>query len=129
VRDFAARHLRWARLRRRISATGYAGEFLLNPVFFALLGAAALRTPESAALLGAALAGMSGIDLAAERSLGSRRPAWHYPFLELVLSVIRGLLWIVPFFSSTVVWRGNAMRIGPRSAIEPAAPGATVLAR
>ena len=44
VRDFAARHLRWARLRRKISAAGYAGEFLLNPVFIALLSALLLRT-------------------------------------------------------------------------------------
>lgn len=129
LREFAARHLRWARLRRQVSGPGYAGEFLLNPVFIAALGAAGMRTAEALALALGALLAMSAIDLAAERSLGLKRPIWQYPFLELALSLVKGLLWIVPFFSSTVVWRGNALRIGPRTAIEPAAAEATVLAR
>lgn len=120
VRDFAARHLRWARLRKKISLAGYAGEVLLNPVFVALVGAAILRTSDAWMLAGAALAAMSAIDALAERALGRRRSLAWYPPLELALSLARGALWFIPLFSSTVVWRNNVLRIGPRSEIRPA---------
>jgi ceramide glucosyltransferase len=119
LRDFASRHLRWARLRRRLSLAAYAGEFLLNPVFGALLSALALRGTEAWLLAGAALAAMSAIDALAERGLGRRRPLAVYPALELALALVRGALWFVPLFSSTVVWRHNVLRLGPRSEIQP----------
>ena len=50
--------------------------------------------------------------------LGLSRPAWTYLFLELLLSTLRGVLWFFPFFSSTVVWRGNVLRLRERSRIE-----------
>ena len=53
-----------------------------------------------------------------DRALGLRRPVWAHPLLELALSTARGVLWFVPFFSSTVVWRGNELSLGPRSRIE-----------
>lgn len=118
VKDFAARHLRWARLRRHLSLPGYLGELLLNPVFIAVAAAAATRVEEAVVLAGAALLGMSAVDAAAERALGIRRPWWHYPFLELLLSLIKGVLWAVPLLSSTAVWRGHTLRIGARTAIE-----------
>ena len=51
-REFAGRHLRWARLRRRVNLPGYLGEALLNPVFVAL----ALFTHASAVQAAATLA-------------------------------------------------------------------------
>jgi ceramide glucosyltransferase len=129
LRDFAGRHLRWARLRRHVSLVGYLGEFLLNPVFLSLIGAAALRTPASLLIAGSALVWMSLVDLVAERALGLRRPVWHYPFLELALGLLRGLLWIVPLFSRRVVWRGRTLRIGRRSEIAGPPPAETALAR
>ena len=72
-------------------------------------------------LAGAALAAMSAIDAVAERSLGGRRALAWYPALELALSLLRGVLWFVPLFSSSVIWRGNVLSLGPRSEIRPAA--------
>ncbi len=116
--EFMSRHLRWARLRRHMNPAGYLGEFLLNPVFLALAAALVLRTPAGWAIAGAALAATAGLDAAAERAVGVRRPLFLYPLLEFFLSVTRGLLWFVPLLSRTLVWRSNVIRIGPRSRIE-----------
>ena len=125
LRDFAGRHLRWARLRRQVSLAGYLGEFLVNPMFVALLGLMALRSRGAVLVAALALVSMSLINAWTERLLGLRRPAWVYPALELLLSVVRGALWFVPLVSRTVVWRGIALPLTARSRIEldnPAAP-------
>ncbi len=116
--DFASRHLRWARLRRHVNPAAYLGEALLNPVFLALVSAMVLRSPESWAVAAAVLATASLLDRSAERAVGIHRPLLLYPFLEPLLGVTRGLLWFVPLFSRTLVWRSNVIRIGPRSLIE-----------
>jgi len=118
LKEFVGRHLRWARLRRHVNFAGYVGEFLLNPVFVALGALAAVRTSDAAIVAGLTLAGMSVMNASTDRVLGLRKPAWAHPLLELALSFARGVLWFVPFFSNTVVWRGNVLALGPRSRIE-----------
>jgi len=118
LKEFVGRHLRWARLRRHVSFWGYLGEFLLNPVFVSLGALAAARTSDSAVIAGLTLTGMSVMNASTDRVLGLKKPVWTQPLLELVLSVLRGVLWIVPFFSSTVVWRGNVLSLSARSRIE-----------
>lgn len=117
VREFVSRHLRWSRLRRHVNLAGYVGELLLNPVFLAVTGALALRTAPSLAVAGATLAVVSLLDAKTERSMGIRRPLAFYPLLELALALLKGVLWPVPFFSRTMVWRSNVIRIGRRSEI------------
>jgi len=126
VRAFLARHLRWARIRRRMNPAAYVGELLLNPVFVALVGLVALRNRESCALLAAALLGKAALDALAERAVGAGRPLLHYPVLTLAKDLFIGLAWFVPFFSAKVVWRGNRLRVGPRTLLVPVeneAPG------
>ncbi len=129
VRAFLARHLRWARIRRRMSPAGYAGELLLNPVFLAACAALALRTPAALAALAAVLLAKSCVDAAAERAAGVRRALALYPALTLVKDVLVGAAWFVPLASSTVTWRGNRFRIGPRTLLSRvhAEPGALSL--
>jgi ceramide glucosyltransferase len=117
-RDFASRHLRWARLRRRVNLPGFLGEALLNPVFLAFVSMAALRTLDSALVAALSLAAMTVVNASTERLLGIRRSAWAYPLLELALSSSRGVLWFVALASGTVNWRGNLLALGPRSRIE-----------
>ncbi|RPH48591.1 MAG: hypothetical protein EHM91_04120 [Planctomycetota bacterium] len=117
-REFAGRHLRWARLRRRVNFPGFLGEALLNPVFLAFASMAALRTVDSAIVAGLSLAAMTIMNVSTERMLGVRRSAWAYPLLELALSCSRGVLWFVALGSGTVNWRGNILALGPRSRIE-----------
>jgi ceramide glucosyltransferase len=116
--EFMSRHLRWARLRRHVNLAGYLGEALLNPVFLAILWAIIVRRPLVWAGAGGILALTSLLDAGAERAAGVRRSLLLYPVLELLLSIARGLLWFVPLFSRTLVWRSNVIRIGPRSRIE-----------
>ena len=117
-REFAGRHLRWSRLRRRVSLGGYLGEVLLNPVFLAFLSMLALGTADSAIVAGLSLVAMTILNRSTERLLGVRRPAWAYPLLELALSTSRGVLWFVALAAGTVNWRGNVLALGPRTRIE-----------
>ena len=115
LRAFVTRHLRWARIRRRMNPAGYLGEFLLNPVFLAVFAALALQSRATLTLAVAVLAGKSALDAAAERAAGVRRPLVLYPALTLVKDLLVGTVWAVPFVSSTVAWRGHRFRIGPRT--------------
>jgi ceramide glucosyltransferase len=117
-REFAGRHLRWARLRRRVNFGGYLGEALLNPVFVAFASLLALRSADAAIVAGLALAAATIINSSSERLIGVRRPGWSYPLLELTLSSARAILWFVALVTGTVVWRGNVLALGPRSRIE-----------
>ena len=117
-KDFVGRHLRWARLRRRVNLGGYLGEALLTPTFLAGASLLALRTIDAAIVAGLALAAMTIVNSSTERLLGVRRPGWSYPLLELALSSTRGVLWFVALVTGKVVWRGNVLSLGPRSRIE-----------
>lgn len=116
-KDFAGRHLRWARLRRRVNFAGFLGEALLNPTFVAVIALLALRTGDAAIVAGLSLAAMTIVNSSTERLLGVRRPGWAYPLLELALSSARGVLWFAAIGSGTVNWRGNILALGPRSRI------------
>ena len=122
LREFVARHLRWARLRRHVSLPGYLAEVLLNPSFIALVALLIFRTREAVVVAGVALAGMSAIAYWTERELGVKRAWWLYPALELGLSTAKGVLWFVPFFSRTVVWRGHELTLRSRTRIELNSP-------
>lgn len=118
LREFSARHLRWARLRRNMNMGAYLIEALLNPVFLGLMGMAILRTPASLILAGATLCASSLLDAWAEYCAGMKRRFFLYPLLELALAIAKGFLWFVPLFSWKLAWRGNVIRIGRRSLIE-----------
>lgn len=118
LREFVGRHLRWARLRRHLSLPCYLAEALLNPTFLALISLLIFRTAEAAVVAAVAVVGMSAIECWTERELGVKRAWWLYPALELGLSTTKGVLWFVPFFSRTVVWRGHALALRSRTRIE-----------
>ena len=115
VRQFAARHLRWAKIRRRISPLGYLGELLLNPSVPAIGAVAVARTWEAAAFLAAVVAVSGLVAAVAERSLGVRRSLLAYPVLVLARDLLVGVLWAVPWISPRVRWRGNAFVLRRRT--------------
>lgn len=130
VTQFAQRHLRWAQMRRRVNLAGYLGEFLLNPVFVTLLGALAFPRFETFALIACALAAKCVLEASAEDELGAGMPWFYYPPVIFAKDVSIGVLWFVPFFSSTVSWRGRPLQLGKRTQLlasgeeipEPAEP-------
>jgi ceramide glucosyltransferase len=119
VRDFLARHLRWAKIRRRMHVAAYAGELLLNPVFLALAGCAARPNLVTAATLLLAVIAKASLDASCERLVGVRRPLLAYPPLVLLKDALLGIVWVVPFVDAKVRWRGNRLRVGPRTLLSP----------
>src|SRR6185503_14680604 len=118
LRTFLERHIRWCRLRRRISLPGYIGEFLVNPTALALIALAVVPTGPMAVVAGSIWMCASGIAWSAERKAGVRRSLIAYPPLELLRGILTAVVWFVPFFSSTVSWRGDKLKIGPRTRLE-----------
>jgi ceramide glucosyltransferase len=115
LRSAVGRHLRWARIRRRMSPAGYAGELLLQPVFLAAIAAVADPGLATALLLAATVAARAAVDAAAERAAGVRRPLAVYALLSAARDLVVGAVWAVPLVSSTVRWRGRTFAIGPRT--------------
>lgn len=131
VKEFLERHLRWAKMRRRLSVA-YFGEPLLNPVPCLLALAGVAGTAGSAWLAGAALLGVA-VKLAADsllhRSLGEGwLPARALAWIPVKDALVLGI-WATGLFRSTVCWRGNRLRVGPGSVLSPVqAPETTLVA-
>lgn len=119
VAQFLDRHLRWCRIRRRISLPGYVGEFFLNPAILAAAAWGIVRTLPMGILFGAAWLAAAAIAASAERRAGIRRPLVVYPALELLREFLAAAVWFVPFFNSTVSWRGDRLKVGPRTRLIP----------
>jgi ceramide glucosyltransferase len=119
VRQFAARHLRWARIRRRVAPLAYASELLALPLLPAALGMVLERSLANGLLLALTLTLMGGFALATERCVGVRRNPLLYLVLEPLRELLVAALWAVPFVSSSVMWRGRRFRIGPRTVLLP----------
>ncbi|MEZ4371161.1 MAG: glycosyltransferase [Polyangiaceae bacterium] len=128
VKDFAARHLRWNQMRRRIAPRMYALEPLLNPVawcalllMFGALGVES-RWAETSTLMLLGVAGMllkAALDSLISERLGAglrhQRQALWVPLKDLLVFV----LWVLGAFKRTVSWRGNTMRICAGSRLVP----------
>jgi ceramide glucosyltransferase len=114
---FVARHLRWAKIRLAMNPAGYAGEFLLNPVFLALVALALLPGLAGAALAATTVLVKTILDSSSERAAGHRRPLLLTFALVLAKDALIGLLWPVPLVSRRVSWRGNVLRIGRRTRV------------
>ena len=115
VGTFLDRHERWCRIRRRISLPGYVAEFLVNPAPLALAALAVAPSLPMAVVFGSIWLAASALAASAERRAGVRRPLWHYPPLELLRGFLTAVVWFVPFFSGSVTWRGDRLKIGPRT--------------
>jgi ceramide glucosyltransferase len=133
VREFLARHVRWAQMRRRLSPA-FWGEPLLNPLpwLLALLAGAAVAgaagggaatLPAAAAV--AAAAGLA-LKVAADALLAWRLRGRPLPAAALLAIPLKDLLiagvWVAGAFRTTIHWRQNRLRIGPGSLLTAVAP-------
>lgn len=117
VFQFAERHLRWAQMRRRLSAA-YFGEPLLNPVPWLL----ALAVVAGGSLAAAAVAGIA-VKIAADAIL-ARQLRGHAPQLRSLLWVpvkdlVIAALWAAGLFKRTICWRGHRLRVEAGSRLTP----------
>ncbi len=123
LRQVAGRHLRWARIRRRMAPVAYAAELLANPVSWSL--AAALASPGKAtALFALSVCGSAAaVAAAAEWRLGVTRPLPAYLLLEPLRQLLVTALWPLPWFDPHVTWRGRRYRVGPLTRVAPVGAG------
>jgi ceramide glucosyltransferase len=122
VRQFASRHLRWARLRCRLAPAGYTAEVLTNPHVPAGLLLAVDPGALSAAVVGLTVGLATAVGFAADRLLGVRGPLLTRPLIEIGRAALLAVLWPVPYVSSSVTWRGRRYRIGRRTRLHPDQP-------
>ncbi|MEI9953464.1 MAG: ceramide glucosyltransferase [Pseudomonadota bacterium] len=128
VGQFAARHLRWAQMRRRLAARLYWGEPLLYPgplllVVLALLAAGA----QAPFVANEWLARLSVLALAAKYlsdALLIRLINGAFPRLsELPLMLLKDIgmwgVWLAGAVRRRVTWRGHTMLIGEGSRLYP----------
>lgn len=123
LRQVAGRHLRWARIRRRMAPAAYAAELVTNPVPWAALPALLDPAAATVALAVTAVVATGALAWACDRRLGSVRPAFTYLLLEPLRQLLVTALWPVPWVSESVAWRGRRYRIGPLTRLEPASAG------
>ncbi len=115
VRQVFSRYVRWAKIRRRIAPSGFAGEILLNPISVAALGSLAAPGGVTFGLFLAAWVISTVLGFFAERTLGVTRSWMVRPWLTLAADVVGVAVWPVAMLSRTVTWRGNALLIGRRT--------------
>jgi ceramide glucosyltransferase len=128
VSQFAARHVRWAQMRRRLNAPLYFGEPLMYPgplllVALLLLAAGARVSFAPTELLQrAALVALCAKYLSDAwliRQINGAFPRWS----ELPLLLLKDLgmwgIWLVGAVKRRVNWRGHPMLIGPGSRLDP----------
>ncbi|HVR12015.1 MAG TPA: ceramide glucosyltransferase [Thermoanaerobaculia bacterium] len=127
VREFLARHLRWAQMRRRLSPA-FFGEPLLNPLpwLLALVAAAALRGGEAFLAAGVFAGAGLALKIAADALLARRLRGQALPAAALAAIPFKDLLvagvWLAGAFRTTILWRQTRLRIGPGSVLAPLAP-------
>jgi ceramide glucosyltransferase len=122
LRRFAARHLRWAQMRRRISLAAYLTEPLLYPAPFLLAagtGALLLQVPWALALVFAGLITRLCLDLRLLRRLYAEPIPWQRCLWSLPKDVVAFAVWVIGAFRQTIDWRGNLFIIGPGSRLRP----------
>jgi ceramide glucosyltransferase len=119
VGQFADRHLRWARIRCHMEPLAYLFEPLTNPIIAATVLLLVVPGVAAGTVLATTLLFMGAAAFSAERLVGIRRKPWVYPPLEFLRAMLIGLLWAIPFFSSSVNWRGNRLRVGRRTLLRP----------
>lgn len=118
VGQFFNRHLRWAMMRRHINIGHYVTEILANPVFFALLLLVWRQDDFAGNLLIGSVTGKLALDLAMAWTMGASRKLKHV-MLSPVKDLMIAALWLVPFFSRVINWRGNLMLIGRNTTLSP----------
>ncbi len=127
ISRFLNRHTRWGKLRWKIGGFKYFSELLVNPVFISSLPII-ISGPSRTTLTFAALVslikvlGDSIIGRTVEAQAGADEMKRLSPlayFLAPVKDLIIGMVWFVPLFSSTVIWRGNRYFIGKDSRLSP----------
>jgi ceramide glucosyltransferase len=129
IRKFLNRHTRWGKLRWKIGGARYFSELLGNPVFISSLPV--MWEPSSMTLGFALLVSstksigdlyisklLSKTQRQKEHNTEKGVSVYHY-ILAPLKDLLMGIIWFIPIFSNTVIWRGNKYVICKDSLLEP----------
>ena len=119
LRKFFNRHIRWGKIRWKIGGIKYFSELIGNPVFMSFLPIIlweASKVTVSFAMFVSLIKTIGDFHLG--RRAGAKLNLLLY-LLSPIKDLIIGLIWFVPIFSNTVVWRGHKYIIGKDSALSP----------
>jgi ceramide glucosyltransferase len=123
LKTFLKRTARWAMMRSKLNRPAYLAELLLNPVVIALAAMAAFGAP----FLKLALAVAAGkiileyLNFLVVNQPDRRRAVNHlfFPAMVMIRDLLLFAVYLTPFFSSTINWRGHHFKIGKNSLITP----------
>lgn len=116
---FLNRHARWAKIRRNMHLHHYIIESFSNPIALAVILSILIRNLFGLELLVTVMFVKILHDFYVSKLLDSDL-RWYHFALAPVKDLIISLIWLVPFFSYTVNWRGNNFKIGRFSTLRPA---------
>ena len=121
LKSFFKRLSRWAKLRYHLRRPVYIAEVLLNPIVVALAGWAALGR-RGATVLAVTVAVKVALEYANFLFVNpedSRRLRNHllFPAAVMVKDLVFFAVYLTPFFSRQVDWRGGRMAIGKNTLI------------
>ena len=123
TRSLVKRLARWARLRYQLNRPVYLLEIILNPLVLSLAGAAAFRPlfwqPILIILTLKIL--LEYLNFMAVNEQDRKRLLNYllFPAVVVAKDIIFLAVYLVPFLSSTIDWRGRKIRIGKNSLICP----------
>lgn len=111
VKQFVARHTRWAQLRWNINRPAYVAELATNYSFWSLmLGVAAGFSTAGTALFVAFWGSKVLGDMVQNRMLGRPLPSQYF-LLSPAKDLLVALIFPKPMFSSKTNWRGTQLRV------------------
>lgn len=121
LKNFYKRMVRWATLRYQLNRVAYFSEILLNPLVLGLTGLVMIGK-EFCPILLAASAGkvvLEYLNFLAVNLPDRRRLINHllFPLMVVVKDLILFAVYLTPFFSTSVDWRGVTIKVGKNSLI------------
>jgi ceramide glucosyltransferase len=116
---FFTRNLRWSQMRMQLGGLGYLSELLGNPLLLAIILflLSSFSTFSFLTLLGT---GFLKIILESIQGRLIQAEAGFFPYLIIPLKdLLIGLLWFIPFFKTSIEWRGSKFKLKRYTELEP----------
>ncbi|PIQ09533.1 MAG: hypothetical protein COW71_06230 [Ignavibacteriales bacterium CG18_big_fil_WC_8_21_14_2_50_31_20] len=116
---FLNRHSRWAKMRRNIDIKHYLLEWFSNPIFSSLILMAYLHNLDGEIIFASVTLIKMNHDFYIMKLMRSDFK-WHNVFAVPFKDLAIALIWFAPFFSYSVKWRNNKIKIGKNSVLQSA---------
>jgi ceramide glucosyltransferase len=122
MRYFFNRHSRWSKMRKSVNALHYLAEVFTFPVTISLLYALYLHNSAGIAQLLAVIFIRLLTDTLMLAMVQSRMKLRYYLLLP-VKDILISMIWLIPFFSNRINWRGNKFIILKNTRLQPLTGG------